>query len=342
MSSKVPPAFDPRKTYQICSRWTEPVLQDPQAQSWFKAASTLHAKSFRTTTTNYQNMLILYEAAAKRGHWMAAYNLGLLYGMGGYAMADHFPPEDKKARYWQNYGLAKDWAPFYYLTSMNYEFGRAGYTENQDLSLAYLQAATEKGSHHGQRRMAYIYGTLELLKIEERLLKCAIEQGNSYAAYDFAATLEVRAEIGKKTLPQAINLTQQAIMLGGSEKGGGSAAHTLLSAFKGIKQYSNLKLPIDLERSKAYAEIEFALMGDSTRSGNPFLKFPRLNEVLPLPPAKMPPWQGIYSAMSKEDAAYYQNPPDINVLLEEVRQANLYPADLSQPVLYQDRGKKSQ
>ncbi|MDR1350088.1 MAG: hypothetical protein LBJ59_04780 [Zoogloeaceae bacterium] len=52
-----------------------------------------------------------------------------------------------------------------------------------------------------------------------------------------------------------------------------------------------------------------------------------LNEVLSLPPAEVKEWKGIYSAMSPEDAEYYQNPTDPDLLIEEIRQAGLLVSD---------------
>ena len=81
--------------------------------------------------------------------------------------------------------------------------------------------------------------------------------------------------------------------------------------------YQFATTPADPVREAAYTELEKALMGTGTKSGNTFYTFPRLNEVLPLPPAKTH-WKGIYSAMSKEDAVFYQNPPDTAALAANI------------------------
>ena len=59
------------------------------------------------------------------------------------------------------------------------------------------------------------------------------------------------------------------------------------------------------------------LWEQAPKAATPFYTFPRLDEVLPLPPAKTH-WKGIYSAMSKEDAAFYQNPPDTAALAADI------------------------
>lgn len=88
------------------------------------------------------------------------------------------------------------------------------------------------------------------------------------------------------------------------------------SESKGILQAFSAT-PADPIREAAYHELYVALKGTDTTSGNIFYTFPRLDEVLPLPPAKIY-WKGIYSAMSKEDAAFYQNPPDTAALAADI------------------------
>ena len=104
----------------------------------------------------------------------------------------------------------------------------------------------------------------------------------------------------------------------GGEKGGESALllTDVYSKSKGILQAFSAT-PADPIREAAYHELYVALKGTDTTSGNPFYTFPRLDEVLPLPPAKTH-WKGIYSAMSKEDAAFYQNPPDTAALAADI------------------------
>ena len=82
-----------------------------------------------------------------------------------------------------------------------------------------------------------------------------------------------------------------------------------------MDQFSDIHA--DPIREAAYKELKVALKGTGIKSGNPFYTFPRLDEVLPLPPAKTH-WKGIYSAMSKEDAAFYQNPPDTAALAADI------------------------
>jgi hypothetical protein len=100
-----------------------------------------------------------------------------------------------------------------------------------------------------------------------------------------------------------------------------------------------LNTPSDPIREVAYMDLDAVLRGgkDSQgirHEGNHFLRFPRLNEVLPLPPKEVTQWEGIYSAMSPNDAAYYQDPLPAEHYIGEIREAGyLIPDDyLIEPV----------
>jgi len=62
-----PKAFDPNRTQYTCATWTPPSNTDAEAEQWYRAATLLHAKSWRRTAQELQDMVILYEAAASRG-----------------------------------------------------------------------------------------------------------------------------------------------------------------------------------------------------------------------------------------------------------------------------------
>ena len=313
-----PPAFDPKRTQFDCARWAEPAPPDEASQRWYQAATTIQAKRFRLSVAEYQKMLILYEGAARKGHYKAVKDLIINYNEGGYAMGTEFAPEPEKARYWLHYGLDKEWAGAFEWLSNALHYGNAGYPADDKLSLAYLQKAANLGVPFAQYDLAMIYGDqLERRDAKLALSKCAAAQAFPPALNILAMDNEIdgNAQI-------ALELHQQALMGGGVK--GSVAAAVLAGTFAGEKQYhDDLQTVIDPERTQAYREIEIALDGTDSTSGNLYFRFPRLNEVLPLPPAKMPPWQGIYSAMSKENAHYYQNPPNPDTLIAEIKAAGL-------------------
>jgi hypothetical protein len=61
-----------------------------------------------------------------------------------------------------------------------------------------------------------------------------------------------------------------------------------------LEKLRELGLKPDAEREKRYEQIDDAL------ELNPDLRLPLLDKVLPLPPAELPPWNGVQSAIEPE------------------------------------------
>ena len=309
-----PKAFDPKRTEYTCATWTSPSPPDAESHLWYRAATLIHAKDGRRNKQELQNMIILYEAAASKGHYQAINNLYLLYTHVQGASGTLFAPLQNRARKWLYYGLDKNWAMAnYWLFDALYE-GNAGYSHNPKLGLAYLQKAVDLGVPLAQYDLAQIYDKrFKDYNTRELLLDCAARQGFSAAMRELSMIKEIRYGNLKESLLLMHNAVRQ-----GSE-GGGKAALNLTMVYAKNKALMDkfIATPADPVREAAYAELEKALMGTGTKSGNTFYTFPRLDEVLPLPPAKTH-WKGIYSAMSKEDAEFYQNPPDTAALAADI------------------------
>lgn len=309
-----PKAFDPKRTEYTCATWTPPYPSDAESHLWYRAATLIHAKDGRRNKQELQNMIILYEAAASKGHYQAINNLYLLYTHVQGASGTLFDPLQNRARKWLHYGLDKNWAMAnYWLFDALYE-GNSGYSHNPKLGLAYLQKAVDLGVPLAQYELARIYDKrFKDYNTHELLLDCAARQGFSAAMRELSMIKEIRYGNLKESLLLMHNAVRQ-----GSE-GGGKAALNLTMVYAKNKALMDkfIATPADPVREAAYAELEKALMGTGTKSGNTFYTFPRLDEVLPLPPAKTH-WKGIYSAMTKEDAAFYQNPPDTAALAADI------------------------
>ena len=309
-----PKAFDPKRTEYTCATWTPPSPPDAESHLWYRAATLIHAKDGRRNKQELQNMIILYEAAASKGHYQAINNLYLLYTHVQGANGTLFDPLQNRARKWLHYGLDKNWVMAnYWLFDALYE-GNAGYSHNPKLGLAYLQKAVDLGVPLAQYDLAQIYDKrFKDYNTPERLLDCAAKQDFSAAMRELSMIKEIRYG----NLKESLLLMHNAVRQGG--EGGGKAALNLTMVYAKNKALMDkfIATPADPVREAAYAELEKALMGTGTKSGNPFYTFPRLDEVLPLPPAKTH-WKGIYSAMSKEDAAFYQNPPNTAALAADI------------------------
>lgn len=201
---------------------------------------------------------------------------------------------------------------YYWLFDALYE-GHAGYPYTPELGLAYLQKAVELGVPLAQYELARIYEkNLDNSKTAQLLFECAAKQGFSAAMKELSSFKAIDGD-----QKESLRLMHNAVRYGGES--GGESASRLSHVYGKTKAYmkefaSTLTDPV---RETAYNELYTALTGTDTKSGNPFYTFPRLDEVLPLPPAKTH-WKGIYSAMSKEDAAFYQNPPDTAALAADI------------------------
>ena len=309
-----PKAFDPKRTEYTCATWTPPPPPDAESHLWYRAATLLDAKDWRMNKEEFQDMIVLYEAAASKGHYQAINNLYLLYTHVQGSTGIMYNPLHNRARKWLHYGLDKNWAMAnYWLFDALYE-GNAGYRRNPQLGLAYLQKAVDLGVPLAQYELARIYNKrFKDYNTRELLLDCAARQGFSAAMTELSMIKEIR--YGK--LKESLLLMHKTVRQGG--EGGGNAALGLTMIYAKNKELMDkfAATPADPIREAAYAELHKALLGTGTRSGNLFYTFPKLDEVLPLPPAKTH-WKGIYSAMSKEDAAFYQNPPNTAALAADI------------------------
>lgn len=309
-----PKAFDPNRTQYTCAAWTPPSPPDAGSHLWYRAATLLDAKDWRMNKQEFQDMIVLYEAAASKGHYQAINNLYLLYTHVQGSTGIMYNPLHNRARKWLHYGLDKNWAMAnYWLFDALYE-GNAGYRRNPQLGLAYLQKAGDLGVPLAQYELARIYDKrFKDYNTRELLLDCAARQGFSAAMRELYMVKVIRYG----NLKEALLLMHNAVRKGG--EGGGKAASEMSMIYAKDKElmYQFATTPADPVREAAYHELYVALKGTDTTSGNIFYTFPRLDEVLPLPPAKTH-WKGIYSAMSKEDAAFYQNPPDTAALAADI------------------------
>ena len=309
-----PKAFAPNRTQYTCTTWTPPSPPDAESHLWYRAATLLDAKDWRMNKEEFQDMIVLYEAAASKGHYQAINNLYLLYTHVQGSTGIMYNPLHNRARKWLHYGLDKNWAMAnYWLFDALYE-GNAGYRRNPQLGLAYLQKAVDLGVPLAQYELSLVYGNqMKDLNTRELLLDCAAKQGFSVAMEELSMVKRIRYGNTKESL----QLMHHAVRYGG--EGGAGAALRLGHVYGKSKAYMQefTTTPADPVREAAYNDLYKALKGTDTKSGNPFYTFPRLDEVLPLPPAKTH-WKGIYSAMSKEDAAFYQNPPDTAALAADI------------------------
>ncbi|MCW9716028.1 MULTISPECIES: DUF6396 domain-containing protein [unclassified Avibacterium] len=181
-------------------------------------------------------------------------------------------------------------ATAYYKLYGHLDIGFGVTTKEKDGKYAYLRKAADLGSKEAQYVVSKYIGAVDdpetlkyRLKIIEQLRQCASEQGLAEASEFLGISYQ-----DERQYKQAIQAFHQGVKNGSS-----SSAGWLSSAFDDKRKDDGsdmyfLNLSTDLERSLRYEMIRHYL---STKD---YLqpKVPDLDEIVPLPPAKLPPWDG--------------------------------------------------
>ncbi|MBN6710753.1 sel1 repeat family protein [Haemophilus haemoglobinophilus] len=179
-------------------------------------------------------------------------------------------------------------ATAYYNTYLYLQLGYGIKTKEKLGRFAFLRKAAEMGSREAQFELGNLILSIkdgnsfnDRMKIWEVLLSCSSNQGFSEAG----ESLGILYQDDKKYL-KAIKYYHQGV------KNGSSVAGNMLSdGFRGEypkDHYGYLGDFRDLERAKRYEMIaDFLFSHDYL-----FPTVPDLDEIVPLPPAKLPPWDG--------------------------------------------------
>jgi TPR repeat protein len=159
--------------------------------------------------------------------------------------------------------------------------GSAGLVEDREMALRYYRKAADEGNAQAQY---YVGDKLEPVDVAPavaiRMYRCAAEQMHGKAAVVLGIILSENREYR-----EALEVLQLGVA-GGNE----SAAWRLSQAFQyqPAEDMYYLGQVEDPERAERYKKISRILSGYSY--ANP--KVPEINDIVPLPPAKLPPWDG--------------------------------------------------
>ena len=163
-----------------------------------------------------------------------------------------------------------------------------GVRTEKDGKYAYLRKAADLGSREAQYVVADMLGkindddTLEMrIKLIDQLRACASEQGLG----DASEMLGLRLE-RKKEYPKALEAFHQGV-----KNGSELSASVLSEVFNNKREnkyLDDLNLKEDSERARRYKIIgDYLYEKDYLQP-----KVPDLDEIVPLPPAKLPEWDG--------------------------------------------------
>ena len=168
-----------------------------------------------------------------------------------------------------------------------------GVKQDSDLALKYYRKSADLGSPEGQ----YLVGDRltgvddEAIKsIGAQMWRCAVEQGHGQAGLELGVWL--KGDRNAEAL--------QAFQLG-AKSGDDTSASFLKKSFNGTGEKDEmyyLGQVKDDERARRYEAISHMLFAYSYLSP----KVPEIDAIVPLPPAKLPPWDGTFKWLKDHQA----------------------------------------
>ncbi|TLX70738.1 sel1 repeat family protein [Pseudomonas nicosulfuronedens] len=250
--------------------------------------------------TVYAEIERLYRVAAENGHAKANINL-----QNGSMRGDHYHLTGEEHLRFSQQLIKAGVATGYYFVAIFLNQGAAGLREDQEMALRYYRKAADEGSANAQ---AYVADKLapsdRAPDIARQMRRCAAEQGQGNAASDLGFDLKNEQQYQK-----ALEAFQLGVVAGNE-----TSAYALELSFRNSS--TSLRQPKDLERADRYKTIWRILARYSYASP----KVPEINDIVPLPPAKLPPWDGKLQWV-EERKANVPPPKPSEALIEQLAKA---------------------
>ena len=233
----------------------------------------------------WDELLPYYRIAAANGDYKANVRLQFLLSDGWTKV----PYVEAEAETQKLYKMLHKQLPAtaYYLLKGYIEDGY-GVSAPPDSELAFLRKAADMGNREAQYTLGQMISSLDdeetrefRLKLMMKLYRCASEQGQGNASYWLGMFLP-----DYHKYDEAVRAYHQGV-----KNGNYLSAFILSNAFKAGKEKGNnnfLDVEIDEERARRYSII------DSYLSTYEFMSptVPDLDDIVPLPPAPLPEWDG--------------------------------------------------
>jgi TPR repeat protein len=252
----------------------------------------------------------LYRIAAENGHAKAAINLqnGALHG--------RFPLSGPaRLRFSQQLIEAKV-ATGYYFIALYLQHGAAGLAEDSEMALRYFRKAADEGSALAQAYVGEMLDPANMAPdIARQMRRCAAEQGNGEAAGYLGVDLKIN-----RRYQEALEAFQLGVAAGDS-----SSASFLTNTFLGPEPTNTLYYmgqQKDPERARRYKIIWRILANYSY--AHPTV--PEINDIVPLPPAPLPAWDGKLQWLEAREANVPPPKPSEALIAELARNKQLNPA----------------
>jgi TPR repeat protein len=218
----------------------------------------------------------LYRVATENDHYKA--NINLQNG----AMRGHFKLSGAEHLRLSQQLIEAGVASGYYFVGIFLQQGSAGLQQDAKMALRYYRKAADQGNAEAQYYVGDKLAPSDIAPgVARQMRRCAAEQGQGRAAVMLSIYLR---DEGKYN--EAIEALQMGVAAGTS-----TSASRLSKGFRAppsTDEMYYLGQKEDLERAERYKKIWRVLANYSYADP----KVPEINEILPLPPAQLPPWDG--------------------------------------------------
>ncbi|MEQ7921942.1 DUF6396 domain-containing protein [Xanthomonas sp. WHRI 1810A] len=252
----------------------------------------------------------LYRIAAENGHPKASINLQNGSLRGKFKLRGH-----ELLRFSQDL-IDVNVATGYYFVSLFLKNGIADLNQDIEMSLRYLRKAADEGSAQAQYEIGEALApSSRAPDVARHMRRCAAEQGQGRAARALGVDLQT-----KKQYRESLEALQLGVAAGDD-----SSAGRLGEGFGGPEPTNELYymgLQEDLERAARYKTIWRIL----TRYSYAHPKVPEINDILPLPPAKLPPWDGKLQWLEAREANVPPEKPSPELIQRLTQDLKLDPA----------------
>ena len=255
--------------------------RDPEAEQLFKHARWLYKRNrLKNDPTKFPEIERLYRIAAAWGHDKAHHNLALMMIRGQSDADDYISLPVTLAQNLIKRGIPQGYYDMGVLLSSGY-----GVKGNDASALQYMRKAADLGNpdaqfHIGNALFSLGIDHINSFNIGRSMITCAADQGNAEAAFQIAINIK-----NNSNLTKALQYYHLSAKLG-EDTGAYHLSESFLSPPDNTLDY--LGLAKDEERSRRYAILSDFLHNYSYL--NPTVE--DIDEIVPLPPAKLPPWDG--------------------------------------------------
>ncbi|GGA09980.1 hypothetical protein GCM10011408_34240 [Dyella caseinilytica] len=288
---------------------------DPQADALFKYARYLEKKA---GPKDFNDIARYYRIAAAYGHYKANLNLQLLVSEG--LASSPYPAKETIDLTMQL--IAQGVPGGYYDMGHYLELGY-GVKQDREAALRYFRKAADLGSPEAQAYVGDLLAPSDMAPgTALQMRQCATDQGYG----DAASTLGIHLE-NRGLYSEAVHAFQKGVAGGDSMsamvlKNAFQLSTPLQTQLSPSQRPYYLDLSDDPERSRRYGLIIDFL--DANDGRNP--KVPDIDQIVPLPPAKLPEWDGTFQWQKEQDATPPPAKPSDDLIERMSKAKNLDPA----------------